>query len=60
MTVSKAQQKAVHKYQTKNYDQVNLLLYKGERDILKSVAKEKGMSVNALVRKALVDADLLE
>ena len=47
MAVSKAQQKAVGKYEKENYDKVLLRLQKGSRDKIKAHAQQKGMSLNA-------------
>ena len=47
MPVSKAQQKAVNKYMTENYDRINLVVAKGRRDELRAQAKAEGKSLNA-------------
>ena len=49
MAVSKAQQKAVGKYEKENYDKVLLRLHKGSRDKIKAHAQQKGMSLNAYI-----------
>ena len=49
MAVSKAQQKAVGKYEKENYDKVLLRLQKGSRDKIKAHAQQKGMSLNAYI-----------
>ena len=49
MAVSKAQQKAVGKYEKENYDKVLLRLQKGSRDKIKAHAQQKGMSRNAYI-----------
>ena len=49
MAVSKAQQKAVGKYEKENYDKVLLRLQKGSRDKIKALAQQKGMSLNAYI-----------
>ena len=47
MPVSKAQQKAVNKYMTENYDRINLVVPKGRRDELRAQAEAEGKSLNA-------------
>lgn len=49
MPVSKAQQKAVNKYMTENYDRINLVVPKGRRDELRAKAKAEGKSLNAYI-----------
>lgn len=53
MSVSKAQQKAVHKYVKKNYDRLELTLHKGQKDIIKAHATENGESVNGFIQRAI-------
>ena len=48
MPVSKAQQKATHKYIKNNYDRMELMLKKGEKSKIKAHAESRGESVNAL------------
>lgn len=56
MAVSKAQQKAVHKYVKANYDRMELIVPKGEKEIIKAHAEEQGESVNAFVSRAVQEA----
>lgn len=42
-------------YKRNNYDIVKLLLVKGLKDELKTIAKNKGLSVNALINLAIQD-----
>lgn len=49
MAISKAQQKAVGKYERENYDKVLLRLPKGERDKIKAHAESLGVSLNAYI-----------
>lgn len=49
MAISKAQQKAVGKYERENYDKVLLRLPKGEREKIKAHAESLGMSLNAYI-----------
>lgn len=57
MAVSKAQQNAVSKYESVNYDKVLLRLPKGERDKIKAHAESLGMSLNSYINK-LIDFDM--
>lgn len=36
-----------------NYDRISLMLPKGSRDVLKEVAENEGIKVNALIRRAI-------
>ncbi|MCD8338441.1 MAG: hypothetical protein LUD18_14460 [Lachnospiraceae bacterium] len=56
MPVSKAQQKAVHKYVKNNYDRMELTLPKGQKAIIKAHAETRGESVNAFVSRAIAEA----
>lgn len=51
--ISKAQQKAVHKYVKNNYDRIELTVPKGQKDIIKAAAESVGESLNAYVRNAI-------
>ena len=53
MPVSKAQQKAVNKYMSQNYDRINLTVPKGQKEIIKAHAEARGESVNAFVGRAI-------
>jgi predicted HicB family RNase H-like nuclease len=53
MSVSKAQQKATHKYMAKAYDRINLFVPKGQRDAFKAHASSMGESVNAFIGRAI-------
>ena len=53
MAVSKAQQKAVNKYMSANYDRVNLTMPKGQKDTIKAHAESRGESVNAFINRAI-------
>lgn len=53
MPVSKAQQKAVHKYVKENYDRQEITLPKGKKDIVKAHAARQGESVNAFINRAI-------
>ena len=49
MPVTKAQQRAVGKYEKENYDKVLLRLPKGNGEKIKAHAQQKGMSLNAYI-----------
>lgn len=53
MTVSKAQQKAVNGYISRNYDRINLTIPKGQKEAVDAHAKSKGLSTNGLVNELL-------
>ena len=53
MAISKAQQRAVAKYDAKNYDKICVRIKKGQRDILKAHAEEKGESLNGWIVSAI-------
>ena len=54
--VSKAQQKAVHKYVKANYDRLDLTMPKGQKDAIKAHAAAQGESVNAFINRAIMEA----
>ena len=54
MTVSKAQQKAVNGYISRNYDRINLTVPKGQKAAIDAHAKSKGLSTNALLNELLL------
>ena len=51
--ISKAQQKAVHKYVKNNYDRLELTVPKGQKEIIKAAAENAGESLNTYVRNAI-------
>lgn len=51
--VSKAQQRAVHKYVKANYDRLDLTVPKGRKAEIKAHAEAQGESVNAFVNRAI-------
>lgn len=53
MAVSKAQQKAVAKYNAKAYDRIELKVAKGKKDIIKDAAQKLGESLNNYVNIAI-------
>jgi len=56
MAVSKAQQAAVKKYVTKNYDRVEITMPKGQKEVIKDFAEACGESVNAFINRAIIEA----
>jgi len=53
LAISKAQQKAVHKYVKENYDRLNISVPKGQKAIIKVAAESKGESLNGYVVQAV-------
>lgn len=54
MSISKAQQEAVHRYVKKNYDRIELVVKpKGKKNELKAHAAERGESLNAFINRAI-------
>ena len=56
MAVSKAQQRAVTKYDAKTYDKTLLRLPKGRLDIVRTHATAHGESVNGFIGRAILEA----
>lgn len=52
--VSKAQQKAVHKYVREKYDRIGLTVPKGQKATIEAAANAAGESVNQYTQKALL------
>lgn len=53
MPVSKAQQKAVHKYVREKYDRINITVPKGRKEVIQDHADAVGQSLNAYVVQAV-------
>ncbi len=53
MAISKAQQKAVHKYVKNNYDRIEVTVKKGEKDRLKAHAEQRGETLNGFINRAI-------
>ena len=51
--ISKAQQKAVHKYVKNNYDRSEITVPKGRKAEIKAHAEAHGESINAFVIRAV-------
>ena len=56
MPASKAQQKAVNKYMSANYDRVNLTMPKGKKEVIQAHAQKTGESVNSFINRAIDQA----
>ena len=56
MPVSKAQQKAVARYEAKAYDKTLLRLPKGQLEEIKNYAAARGESVNGFIGRAIAEA----
>jgi len=56
MAVSKAQQRAVTKYDAKAYDKTLLRLSKGKLDVVRAHAAARGESVNGFIGRAISEA----
>lgn len=56
MPASKAQQKAVNKYMSANYDRINLTMPKGKKEIIQAHARKTGESVNSFINRAIDQA----
>ena len=54
--VSKAQQKAVHKYVKANYDRLDVTIPKGQKETIKAHAERRGESVNGFINRAITEA----
>lgn len=59
MAYSEAQKRATLKYKAKTYDQMNLQLKKGAKDVYKAQAAKRGMSLNAYIIN-LIEKDMKE
>ena len=55
MAMSEARKKANEKYNAKAYDQIKIIVKKGKRDLIKTHAKNCGMSLNGYINKLIED-----
>ncbi len=53
MAVSKAQQAAVNRYKSKNYDRIEITAPKGTKADINTHAATRGESVNAFINRAI-------
>ena len=56
MAVTRAQMKAVQRYETENYDKILLRVKKGERDAIQDAAERAGKSMNRFIIDAVMEA----
>ena len=56
MAVSRAQMKAVQRYETENYDKILLRVRKGDREAIQDAAERAGKSMNKFIIDAVMDA----
>ena len=57
MKYSEAQKEATMRYNKKAYDRINIIVQKGQRQIIKDVAASQGKSLNRFVLDA-VEAEM--
>lgn len=55
MAYTQASNKAVQKYSAKAYDQIKVLVKKGERDKIKAHAERQGLSLNGYINKLIAE-----
>lgn len=53
MPISKAQQQSIARYCKRHYDTITLRLPKGYKKQLQDLATSQGISVNALIKRAI-------
>ena len=56
MAISEARKRANEKYNAKAYDQIKIVVKKGEKDIIKAYAESQGMSLNGFINQAIKEA----
>ena len=54
VAIKDSRKRAVAKYNAANYDRVELRLEKGQKDVVKAHAEDRGESLNAFVNRAIV------
>lgn len=52
---SDAQRKAVAKYNSANYEQIQVRVKKGEKDIIKAYAESRGESLSGFICRAIFE-----
>lgn len=55
MAYTQASNKAVQKYSSKTYDQIKIVVKKGEREKIKAHAESKGLSLNKYINNLIYD-----
>ena len=53
MPVSKKQQACVNRYNSKAYDRINVIVKKGQRQVIKDFAASQGKSLNRFICDAI-------
>lgn len=53
MPATKAQQQAQNRWIEKKFDRINLLVPKGQKQVIQEAAKARGESVNAFIVRAV-------
>lgn len=53
--MGKASTKAHNKYNNKAYDRINFVVPKGEKEMIQAFAADRGESVNAFIRRAVLE-----
>lgn len=53
MPASEAQQRAVSKYVKAHYDRLNIVMPKGQKEVIQAAASSQGQSVNAYINQAI-------
>ena len=53
MPASKAQQRAVQKYQKANYDEIKVRVFKGQKSEVQAHAETMNESLNAFIKRAI-------
>ena len=56
MAIKKAQQEAVKKYNSKNYDEIKLRVEAGNKDKIFTYAEEQNKTMNTLLNEILAEA----
>ena len=56
MAIREAQRKAVRKYNSANYDRVELTVTKGKKVVLQAHAASRGESLNGFINRAIDEA----
>lgn len=57
MKYSEAQKEATARYNKKAYDRINIIVHKGQRQLIKDAAASQGKSLNRFVLDA-IDAEI--
>ena len=60
MAISKAQRKAVAKYNAANYERIELRVEKGQKQVIKDHAESDGETLNGFIKRAINETMLKE